>query len=937
MAADRLNIPEALSRPRDHAVICTFGAQLDFYEGPLWRHISRARNRVVLADDIVLARQLADLASGGSRLRHINRHYLAVPITNERSAHAKLILLVDQAGGSLLVGSGNVSIDGYASRGEAFCRYDITDQDLTYLPEFQAAKELLDLMASRGYLDNQARHHLDAMWSDAPWIWAPPPRAPGVRHNMTEPLADQLVAAVGGEQVLELTVHAPFHDERCEALRRLLVTLAPQHVTVLVQLGRTSVDPSALARVLDGAPATTEVQLAAAPEFTETYLHAKFIVVRTPTRSITFTGSANLSLAALYRTDRQVADRPAGNIELVNLLEGPPERFHDLLTGLDLTEPTEPIADLDVSYLGDHEHDDDDQARPRLTRGTWADGTLTLVAANELPPGDLTLVIAGTVAPGDITTAGTTITTSPAPEAAAVLDARVVPVWLRIAGPDNDVETTPVYPYHPSSLASLLAARHDPDLLRKAGDLDMEAYDDDLAALLDELDAALVIDRDSLWRLARRSPPPDNAGGDGDGPRRAWEDLDFNALRRHPRLAQYKDLGRPTERLEATDLQVVLSAITDHFREFGGDAPPVGATVPEAEGVFAVDLDEVVAVLPADRDDTPVDKTPEQFEADEDDDAEQDEERERRRLKTETRNRLAWQRFCERFTKALRDQDFLDVVGSRVAVANALILNHLLTLLVRKGVVVAEKGVACQVELWSFMWGEGDRGGYLDSLPDEEQMMAMEEFAERFLEITVLSAVDYAAQLTKHKELHDLRNRLRHVWRRMLTSPQLCFTREVLQRASLSGVRSAGTLTETLDHLAKEWTRRELDEAVAGCLGTSRSKLLMRTELVRRGQDRSIVEVIEIADATVVLTTDAALEVFSRVSTVDRDREYIRLKHLESGVVAAWDRRRHDCWWYHPPTDEQVDLDEPAPLAQGWIVASDALVAAGRAADQAAA
>ena len=95
-------------------------------------------------------------------------------------------------------------------------------------------------MASRGYLDSEAPPPPGRGAVDTPRVWAPPPRAPGVRHNM--PLADRLVAAVGGEQVLELTVHAPFHDERCEALRRLLVTLAPQHVTVLVQLGRTSVD-----------------------------------------------------------------------------------------------------------------------------------------------------------------------------------------------------------------------------------------------------------------------------------------------------------------------------------------------------------------------------------------------------------------------------------------------------------------------------------------------------------------------------------------------------------------------------------------------------------------------------------------------------------------------------------------------------------------------
>jgi hypothetical protein len=43
----------------------------------------------------MLARQLSDLAAGGSRLRHVNINYLVSPITNPRSAHAKLILLTD--------------------------------------------------------------------------------------------------------------------------------------------------------------------------------------------------------------------------------------------------------------------------------------------------------------------------------------------------------------------------------------------------------------------------------------------------------------------------------------------------------------------------------------------------------------------------------------------------------------------------------------------------------------------------------------------------------------------------------------------------------------------------------------------------------------------------------------------------------------------------
>src|SRR2546428_397967 len=69
--------PDFLAGPGDHAIICTFGADLAFYEGALWRHIAGARTGVVLADEVTLARQLSDMAAGGSRLRHINIDYVA--------------------------------------------------------------------------------------------------------------------------------------------------------------------------------------------------------------------------------------------------------------------------------------------------------------------------------------------------------------------------------------------------------------------------------------------------------------------------------------------------------------------------------------------------------------------------------------------------------------------------------------------------------------------------------------------------------------------------------------------------------------------------------------------------------------------------------------------------------------------------------------------
>lgn len=213
----------------------------------------------------------------------------------------------------------------------------------------------------------------------------------------------------------------------------------------------------------------------------------------------------------------------------------------------------------------------------------------------------------------------------------------------------------------------------------------------------------------------------------------------------------------------------------------------------------------------------------------------------------------------------------------------------------------------------------------------------MEEFSERGLEVTVLSAVDLAAQLTQQRDLDGLRARLRHVWRRMLTSSQLCFTGDVLRQASRPGVRPATDLADALDHLAREWTRREVDDVVAACLGTTRFQLTIREESVHRGPDRSAVEVIEIGDPAVDLATDVVLDVFARVVAVDRRRDYIRLKHRDSRVVAAWDRRLHDCWWYDPSTDHQVDLAEPLAADPGWAAASESLIAAAQAVEAAAA
>ena len=662
----------------------------------------------------------------------------------------------------------------------------------------------------------------------------------------------------------------------------------------------------------------SNVQFAAATEFPDTYLHAKFVLVRTPKRSVTLTGSANLSLAALWSTDQPGGGRPAGNIELVTLAEGPTEHFDELPNGLDLRVPAEEVANLNVTYLGDQETTSPG-IRPRLLRGTWAETTLTLVAAGDLPGGELSLILAGTVTPGAVIRDGTTYIVTPPADAAAALDSRAVPVWLRIAADDGDVDTTPVYPYHPSSLATLLMDRRDPDLLGKSGNLDMEPSDEALGELLDELDAALVIDRTSLWRLARRSPPPD-IGGDGNAPStghgRTWTSTPSVATP----VAQYETATRRTDRLEATDLQVVLSAITDHFRAFGDvDEADQSAVASQVERSYDVDLDDTTVTLRADNADLPTDETTEQYEAE----TEGDGERERRRLKIETRNRLAWQRFAERFTKALRDQDFLDLVGPRVALANAVILNHLLALLVARGVVAPDKGIGYQIELWAFLYGDATSDGYVSTLSEEDQWAAMELFEERGSAVTILCAVDLAVQLTKQHALDSCASGF------AAGGADPCGAVPRLRpRTCCDGpppdIRPPTSRAASLVEFAEESTRREVDEALAGSLGIARSQFIVREETVKRG-DSGGRRSLRYRRPSRRAHSRTGLALFRAAVAAHPAIEYVRIKHLLSGVVATWDRQFHDCWRYDPTEDEPSDLAEPTNVDPAWLTAADAL------------
>jgi len=110
--------------------------------------------RIILADDQQLAFTLGE---GGQKLVSAiaspTRRTSQPPIRHPRAAHGKLMLLLGPESGRLIVGSGNLGYDGYASPGELWHVFAYSDDQPQHLNEFAAARSFIDGLASRQLID----------------------------------------------------------------------------------------------------------------------------------------------------------------------------------------------------------------------------------------------------------------------------------------------------------------------------------------------------------------------------------------------------------------------------------------------------------------------------------------------------------------------------------------------------------------------------------------------------------------------------------------------------------------------------------------------------------------------------------------------------------------------------------------------------------------
>lgn len=331
-------------------------------------------NVTVLADYERLAASLARIPpERADTLATVNRRWLLRGVQAGGAFHPKTYLSATSRKATLLVGSGNLSVDGLDEGREVFTTFrsgtPVGDQALATWETWM--RRLVQMVG-----DTTLAERFQDLGQRMPEPSADPAPGPSpLLHNLDSAIAGQLADIVRNEgDAEELLLAAPFYDADAVATGTLLDTIRPRRVTLFVT-GTTSVNGESLARRLTASGAKVTVMAYEPDQF----VHAKLVGVITGRGSWLLSGSANLSRAALTLTPRT-----HGNVELAVLTRMDPDALRAVFVPPEVEAVPSSIERLSSLDLWEEPAPELDQPLVRLTAVTaLPDGRVEIVSDPE--------------------------------------------------------------------------------------------------------------------------------------------------------------------------------------------------------------------------------------------------------------------------------------------------------------------------------------------------------------------------------------------------------------------------------------------------------------------------------------------------------------------------------------------------------------------------
>lgn len=282
------------------AVFLSFNADAGFFEARILGACLSAGARVCVVADGTIWRP------DPYGTKHAGRSYHLALASRRGAFHPKLVLLIGPKRALAVIGSGNLTMGGWQHNAET---WTVIRGDLDECPAVLAAvADAVDGMARDG-LDDLATQALTRAAQSVRNLLGATARVIETGHRILSSTNGPIVTQLDGP-VLDLLVHAPFHDPGARGIAALLEALRPRRVQVMVQPHLTVVDPAALERALRACGAEWSVVQDAEGDGLR-YRHGKLIEWTTSDGyRHALTGSPNLTWSALC------ASSSTGNTEL---------------------------------------------------------------------------------------------------------------------------------------------------------------------------------------------------------------------------------------------------------------------------------------------------------------------------------------------------------------------------------------------------------------------------------------------------------------------------------------------------------------------------------------------------------------------------------------------------------------------------------------------
>jgi len=276
------------------------------------------------------------------------------------------------------------------------------------------------------------------------------------------------------------------------------------------------------------------------------------------------------------------------------------------------------------------------------------------------------------------------------------------------------------------------------------------------------LEEILIGENVARWTRRHDAIP----SGEDDAPGIAWEEIDWDSVRHHPRFAAYGTLGGPGA-AAGSDLAAYLDALSRAVRELAEpDTVPVPQEPAASPGPLSVDDGSEDEVL----DESDLSGGVEGVEVDDvvEDDANKTPAG--RRQSVEARNLRLIRNFVRRNLRALEQSAFREGAGSGIVIPNVIVLNWVCWWVATKDDERPGELVDERLRLWRMLWGDNATPGYLDELTAEHQGLVLKRFDEQWFEpVTLASMVDIWSHTESYSDSHF--RALRSVVRRAVAHP----------------------------------------------------------------------------------------------------------------------------------------------------------------------